>query len=45
MWCADRRRIRLPHLNANCRPFAELDAWPNEAGPPGWVGGYSSLPL
>jgi hypothetical protein len=32
MWCADRRRIRLPHLNASCRPFAELDAWPNEAG-------------
>jgi hypothetical protein len=24
MWCVDRRRIRLPHLNASCRPSPNL---------------------
>ncbi len=41
MWCADRRRIRLAHLNASCRPAPRRSA---AAGPPGMCCAPSSTP-
>ena len=42
MWCGDRRRTRLPRLNASCRPSPNLTPGRMRRDP-GFVDSYSSL--